>query len=47
MHEEEKRHIFEHYLSAYNVFDINSKMSLIHPDIEFKNIVSGEVNATA
>jgi hypothetical protein len=46
MNEEEKRHIFEHYLSSYNTFDIDIMMSLIHPDIEFKNVVSGEVNAT-
>lgn len=47
MNDDEKRSIIERYLNAYNAFDIDVMMSVIHPDIEFKNVSSGEVNATA
>jgi hypothetical protein len=47
MDEEERRHLIEDYISAYNAFDIDGMMSLVHPDIEFRNLVSGQVNATA
>ena len=29
-----------------NAFDIDGMMAVIHPDIEFKNVSGGEVNAT-
>jgi ketosteroid isomerase-like protein len=47
MEQEEKRRIIERYLAAYNSFDIDGMMALIHPEVEFKNISGGEVNATA
>lgn len=47
MDEDEKRSLVKHYLAAYNAFDIDGMMELIHPNIEFKNISGGEVNATA
>jgi ketosteroid isomerase-like protein len=46
MDEDEKRSLVECYLAAYNAFDIDSMMAVIHPDIEFKNVSGGEVNAT-
>jgi ketosteroid isomerase-like protein len=46
MNEDDKRHLIERYLDAYNSFDIDGMMSVIHPDIEFKNISGGEINAT-
>lgn len=33
------------YINAYNTFDIDTMMSALHPDIEFKNISNGEINA--
>ena len=44
--EDEKRSLVECYLAAYNAFDIGGMMAVIHPDIEFKNVSGGEVNAT-
>jgi ketosteroid isomerase-like protein len=46
MDEDEKRYLVECYLAAYNAFDIDGMMAVIHPDIEFKNVSGGEVNAT-
>jgi ketosteroid isomerase-like protein len=46
MDEDEKRSLVECYLAAYNAFDIDGMMAVIHPDIEFKNVSGGEVNAT-
>jgi len=47
MIENDKRPLIERYLDAYNAFDIDGMMSVIHPDIEFKNVSGGEVNTTA
>ena len=47
MDENGKRSLIESYITAYNAFDIDGMMAVIHPDIEFKNISGGEVNATA
>ena len=47
MNEAEKRSIIERYLNAYNTFNIEGMMSLLHPEIEFQNISGGEVNARA
>jgi ketosteroid isomerase-like protein len=46
MDEDEKRSLVECYLAAYNAFDIDGMMAVIHPGIEFKNVSGGEVNAT-
>ena len=42
-----KRSVIERYIDAYNAFDVDGMLSVIHPDIEFKNVSGGEVNATA
>jgi hypothetical protein len=47
MDENGKRSLIESYIATYNAFDIDGMMAVIHPDIEFKNISSGHVNATA
>lgn len=44
---DEKRALVDRYLSAYNAFDIDGMLAVIHPDIEFKNVAGGEVNAKA
>jgi hypothetical protein len=45
MRNDEKRSLIESYLNAYNTFDIDGMIAVIHPGIEFKNISGGEVNA--
>jgi ketosteroid isomerase-like protein len=47
MSDDEKRTLVERYVAAYNTFDIDGMMAVIHPNIEFKNISGDEVNATA
>ncbi len=47
MTHEEKLGLIERYLHAYNTFDTEGMLAVIHPDIVFKNISCGEVNATA
>ncbi|MFH0784716.1 MAG: nuclear transport factor 2 family protein [Pseudomonadota bacterium] len=47
MNKDDKRFLIERYLDAYNAFDIDGMMSVIHPDIVFQNVSGGEVNATA
>ena len=47
MNENEKHAVIEKYINSYITFDISAKFSMIHPEIEFKNISQGEVNATA
>lgn len=47
MNVEEKRSLVRRYINAYNTFDIEGMMSLLHTGIEFKNISNGEVNVTA
>lgn len=39
--------LLERYLNAYNSFDIQHMMDVVHRAIEFKNISGGEVNAHA
>jgi ketosteroid isomerase-like protein len=47
MDSDEKRALVDRYLSAYEVFDIDGMLAVIHRDIEFKNVAGGEVNANA
>ena len=42
-----KRHLIEQYILAYNTFDLDRMMSLLHPEIEFENVFQGEVDAKA
>jgi hypothetical protein len=37
--------IIRQYIEAYNDFDINSMLALLHPDIKFRNVSNGEMNA--
>ncbi|MDD3342202.1 MAG: nuclear transport factor 2 family protein [Sulfurospirillaceae bacterium] len=37
--------LIEHYIEAYNAFDIETMLSTLHHDITFQNISSGEINA--
>ncbi len=47
MDSDQQRSLIDRYLTAYNSFDIDAMMATIHPDVEFKNVSGGEVNATA
>jgi ketosteroid isomerase-like protein len=47
MDTDEKQALIEHYIDAYNSFDIERMIEVVHPDIEFRNVSNGEVNASA
>jgi hypothetical protein len=46
MNKKNKKDLIDKYISSYNAFDIDSMMSLLHSDIEFKNISNGEETAS-
>ena len=47
MNVDAKRALVERYLEAYNRFDVEGMMALVHDDIAFENVSGGEVNAQA
>ncbi len=47
MNTEERQTIIEHYVHAYNAFDVEAMIALLHPAIEFKSIANGEVAVSA
>ncbi|MCR2804618.1 nuclear transport factor 2 family protein [Paenibacillus soyae] len=42
---EEIQEIIGKYVAAYNTFDMEGMMSLLHQDIVFRNFANGEMNA--
>ncbi len=47
MDRDEQRFLIDRYIAAYNAFDIDGMMATVSPDVQFKNVSGGEVNATA
>jgi len=47
MKSEEMRTLVDRYIDAYNRMDIPAMLLTVHPDVEFKNISDGSVNASA
>jgi ketosteroid isomerase-like protein len=47
MDADEKRTLIDRYIAAYNDFDVDGMLASLHPDVEFRNISGGEVNASA
>lgn len=41
----DRRELIGRYIEAYNTFDIDSMLALLHPDIRFKNQSNGKVTA--
>lgn len=39
------RSLIESYIDAYNRMDVDDMLLVVHPDVEFKNISAGVVNA--
>jgi hypothetical protein len=40
------RALINRYIDAYNHFDVDGMLSTLHPEIAFKNMVSGEITAS-
>ena len=43
----EMRTLVDQYIDAYNRMDIPAMLLTVHPDIEFRNIAGGSINASA
>jgi hypothetical protein len=43
--DQQKKEIIKKFIEAYNSFDIQSMLLLLHPGIKFVNISSGEITA--
>ena len=43
MQHEKIKAIIDHYISTYNVFDIDGMLANMHPDIVFQNISAGQI----
>jgi len=41
---EEVKKMIENYVNAYNSFDVDGIIKLLHKDIQFKNFSNGELN---
>lgn len=46
MNSTEMRALVERFIDAYNRMDISGMLLVVHPDVEFKNISNGIVNAS-
>lgn len=44
MTDEEKKNAIRGYLAAYNSFDIEGMLAIVHPEVVFKNVSGVEVN---
>lgn len=44
---DEKRNVIERYLDAYNRFDVERMLNVVHSDIKFENVSDGQVTAEA
>jgi hypothetical protein len=42
-----KKDLIERFVRAYNSFDIDGMMALMHPECSFQNISDGQVTASA
>jgi ketosteroid isomerase-like protein len=42
----QKESLIRQYLSAYNSFDLDGMVALLHPDAVFQNFTGGALNAT-
>ena len=47
MIKDEEKRIIEDYIEAYNAFDVEAMLSLLSPDVQFKNISNGVVDTEA
>ena len=46
MNPTEMRSLVNHYIDAYNRMDVDDMLAGVHPDVEFRNVSAGVVNAS-
>ena len=44
MQPDDRQRIIEAYIKAYNAFDVERMVALMHPDITFRNYSNGQLN---
>lgn len=44
---EQQKILIQHYIAAYNSFDVDGMLALVHPEVIFTNVADGQVNAEA
>ncbi len=44
MTREAQQQTIERYIAAYNAFDIDGMLAVVHPDVLFRNVSGGEVD---
>lgn len=42
-----RRELIDRYLAAYNEFDVEGMLAVMHPDVEFRNVAAGEVTVAS
>lgn len=47
MNQEQCTDLIEHYLAAYNAFDVDAMVALLTPGVRFENVAGGRINAEA
>jgi ketosteroid isomerase-like protein len=47
MENHDKKSLIERYIRAYNSFDVDGMVALLHPECSFQNISGGQINASA
>jgi ketosteroid isomerase-like protein len=47
MENQDKKSLIERFIRAYNSFDIDGMVVLLHPECSFQNISGGQINASA
>jgi len=47
MENHDKKSLIERYIRAYNGFDVNGMVAILHPECSFQNISGGQINASA
>ncbi len=47
MENQDKKSLIERFIRAYNCFDVDGMVALLHPECSFQNVSGGEINASA
>jgi hypothetical protein len=47
MENHDKKSLMERYIRAYNCFDVDGMVALLHSECSFQNISGGQINASA
>jgi len=43
----ERRELIDRYVAAYNQYDVEGMLAVMHPEVEFRNVAAGEVTVAS